>query len=127
MVGANGAAKPPRKEDGVACQDRHALPRCAGLSKKQFERRKSFCIRNDNLMSKVDLQALMPTQFRLHITDRGLNLTVMIFMLTLGGVFYFYGRWGGLLSLQPSATGILTMIASLLVRLDKRQRGVELI
>ena len=28
LVGANGNAKPPRKEDGVARQDGHGLPTC---------------------------------------------------------------------------------------------------
>jgi hypothetical protein len=64
MVGANGAAKPPRKEDGVACQGRHALPRCAGLSKKQFERCKSFCVKIVKVRNKIELQPLMQTQFR---------------------------------------------------------------
>jgi len=45
----------------------------------------------------------------------GSILTIMMFPLTVGG-FYFYGLWGGLLSLAPSATAILTMIASLLAR-----------
>lgn len=45
----------------------------------------------------------------------GAILTVMIFIVTLfGGLFYFYGLWGGLLSLAPSATAMLTMVASLL-------------
>lgn len=46
----------------------------------------------------------------------GSILTVMIVTLTFGGVFYFYGLGGGLLSLAPSAMAILTMIAALLAR-----------
>ena len=47
----------------------------------------------------------------------GSILTVWMFIVTLfGGLFYFYGLWGGLLSLAPSALAILTMIAPLLVR-----------
>ncbi len=46
----------------------------------------------------------------------GSILTLMIFILTLGGVFYFYGVWGGLLGLTPSAMAILTMIVSLIAR-----------
>jgi hypothetical protein len=42
MVGANGAAKPLRNEDSVACKDWHALPRCAGLSKKQSKDARIF-------------------------------------------------------------------------------------
>jgi hypothetical protein len=45
----------------------------------------------------------------------GLILTVMILLLTFGGVFYFHGFWGGLLSLAPSATAIVTLITSLIV------------
>lgn len=44
----------------------------------------------------------------------GSILTIMIYPLTFGG-FYLYGLWGGLLSLA-SATAILTMVASLMVR-----------
>jgi hypothetical protein len=48
----------------------------------------------------------------------GSILTVWSFIVTLfGGLFYFYGLWGGLLSLAPLATAILTTIASLLARL----------
>ncbi len=46
----------------------------------------------------------------------GSLLTVMIPLLTLGGVFYFYGFFGGFLSLAPSGTAILTMIAASYVR-----------
>jgi len=46
----------------------------------------------------------------------GSILTVGALLATLGGVFYFYGIWGGLLGLTPSAMAIITMIASLLVK-----------
>jgi hypothetical protein len=41
---------------------------------------------------------------------------VMISSSLFGGLFYVYGLRGGLLTLAPSATAILTMITSLLVR-----------
>jgi|SRR5882762_5077748 len=48
-------------------------------------------------------------------------LTLMIFGLIFSGVFYFYGLWGGLLTLTPSATAIVTLIASFLTkRSDKK-------
>ena len=46
----------------------------------------------------------------------GSILTLMVFTLTFGGAFYFYGLWGGVLSLAPSTMAILTMIAALLSR-----------
>jgi hypothetical protein len=37
-----------------------------------------------------------------------------------GGVFYFYGLWGGLLRLSPSAMAILTIIAASKVRYTRQ-------
>jgi hypothetical protein len=47
----------------------------------------------------------------------GVILAGIGFIVTLfGGLFYFYGLWGGLLRLAPSTMAILTMVASLLAR-----------
>ena len=46
----------------------------------------------------------------------GAFLLVTIPIHFFGGVFYFYGLWGGLLRLSPSAMAILTIIAASRVR-----------
>jgi hypothetical protein len=57
MVGANGAAKPPRKEDRVACQGRHSLPGCAGLLYKSNPKLQDFLHKSVNIMSQDRLAA----------------------------------------------------------------------
>lgn len=46
----------------------------------------------------------------------GLILTAIMSVLALGGLFYLYGLWGGILILGPSATSIMTMLTSLFVQ-----------
>jgi hypothetical protein len=43
IVGANGAAKPPRKSGGVACEDRQSS-QCVPVFLRSGPRRKKFCI-----------------------------------------------------------------------------------
>jgi hypothetical protein len=46
----------------------------------------------------------------------GLVLTIMGFVVSLGGLFYALGRWWAAVTLLTWASAIVTMIASLLVR-----------
>lgn len=50
----------------------------------------------------------------------GIFLVLIIPIHFFGGVFYFYGLWGGLLRLSPSAVALLTVIAAFQVRRSAR-------
>jgi hypothetical protein len=60
MVGANGAAKPPRSEDAWRAKTGTYSGGVPAFPKKQCQRCKNFCIENDNAMSKVDLRLFTP-------------------------------------------------------------------
>lgn len=47
-------------------------------------------------------------------------LIVMGFVAFLGGLFYVFGPWWGVVILLPSAMATVTLIASLFVRFERR-------
>jgi hypothetical protein len=55
------------------------------------------------------------------VLPAGLILTAMLFVHLLGGVFYVFSLWGGIAVLAPSATAIVTVLASLAAKRTTRK------